>query len=107
MNSQAQHEMILEKTHNDGAEEWSCPVCGRRMMISWQPWKKTVLEQGDIHAAHSGGKGGLKLGPVQVMQAGQAVVSSAPEPAVEDPYLDPWQRWMNEIDMDDLCNRDL
>ena len=50
MDQSQRHEMILEVTHASGAEEWSCPTCGRRMTITWQPWKKIVLEQGDIYA---------------------------------------------------------
>ncbi|HLE90602.1 MAG TPA: hypothetical protein VI753_05590 [Anaerolineales bacterium] len=32
MNEQ-QHEMVLEKTHPSGAEEWYCPTCGRRILL--------------------------------------------------------------------------
>jgi hypothetical protein len=100
-----QHEMVLEKTYPTGAEEWNCPTCGRRMIINWQPWKKVVVEPGDIHAAHSGSKGGLKLGPVQITQGDQVVGSSAPEPSTDDPYLAPWQRWLDSVDSDDLWDQ--
>jgi hypothetical protein len=106
MNEQQQHEMVLEGTKESGEENWYCPTCGRRMIISWHPWKKVVVEQGDLYAAHSGSKGGLKIG-VQITQDNQAVGSSEPEPAADDPYLAPWQRWLDSVDSDDLWNRKL
>lgn len=107
MNEQQSHEMILEKTHASGMEEWYCPICGRRMTITWQPWKKVVLEPGDLYVAHTGSKGGLKLGPVQITQGNQVVGLSAPELSTSDPYLAPWQRWLDGIDSDDLWNKEL
>lgn len=99
-----QHEMVLEKTHSTGAEEWHCPTCGRRMIITWHPWKKVVIEPGDVYAAHSGSKGGLKLWTVQIVQGNQAVGSSATEPSAGDPYLAPWQKWLDNLASDDLWN---
>ena len=84
MVNQQQHEMVLEKTHPAGSEEWYCPTCGRRMTITWEPWKKIVLEPGDSHAVHSGGKGGLRMGPLQVKQADEYDPSAEPEAFVED-----------------------
>lgn len=104
MSSQQQHEMVLEKTYSSGVEEWACPECGRRMIITWHPWKKVVLEQGDIYAAHSGGKGGLKMGSVQITQGGQVVGSSALDTPMDDPYLAPWQRWLDSAASDDFWN---
>ena len=106
MNEQ-QHEMILEETHSSGAEEWYCPICGRRMTITWHPWKKIILEPGDIYAAHSASKGGLQIGSLQITQANDDSPPSATEPFVEDPYLAPWLRWMNRVDSDDLWNREV
>ena len=99
------HEMVLEKTHPSGAEDWYCPTCGRRMSISWQPWKKIVLEPGDIYAAHSGSKGGLRIGSFQVSQ-GEDGTPGVLDGSLHDPYLAPWKRWMDQIDSDDLWNRD-
>jgi hypothetical protein len=106
MTEQEQHEMVLEEANASGEENWYCPTCGRRMIITWHPWKKVVLEQGDLYAAHSGSKGGLKLGSVQIMQGNQVVGSSAPEPPTDDPYLVPWQRWLDSVDSDDLWNKE-
>lgn len=85
------HEMILEKTHSSGAEEWYCPTCQRRMAITWQPWRKIVLEPGDITAGHSGSKGGLQMS-----------LSPIDPDTPEDPYLEPWRRWLDKRDSDDF-----
>jgi hypothetical protein len=97
-----QHEMILENTHPSGAEDWSCPTCGRRMTITWQPWKKIILEPGDIYAVHSASKGGLRVGPLQITLDNQDGSPSAKDTSAEDPYLAPWQRWLDEVDTDNL-----
>jgi hypothetical protein len=105
MNDQSRHEMILETTHASGAEEWYCPTCGRRMTITWQPWKKIVLEPGDIYAAHGGSKGILKIGALQINPVNGRDPAST-EPYSEDPYLAPWVRWLDETDWDDLWNHE-
>ena len=56
------HIMTLTMTHATGAQEYYCGACGRRVLITWQPWSKIVLSQGDEHAAHSGGTGGVTIG---------------------------------------------
>ena len=106
MTEQQQHEMILEGTNESGEENWYCPTCGRRMTITWHPWKKVVVEQGNLYAAHSGSKGGLKLG-IQVTQGNRTIGSSETEPTTDDPHLAPWQRWLDSVDSDDLWNREL
>ena len=85
-----QHEMQLEKTHSSGAEEWYCPTCGRRFLLSWPPaYKKVILEAGDEYAAHSGGKGGLRMGPPQLHEADdEPVVSPELRAALEDALKD-------------------
>jgi hypothetical protein len=103
------HEMVLENTHHSGAEDWYCPTCGRRMTITWRPWKKIILEPGDIYASHSASKGGLRVGALQITQDtldNEDGPPSATEPFNEDPYLAPWQRWLDKVDSDDLWNRD-
>lgn len=54
------HEMVLE-SECEGTEEWYCPICGRRLLIEWFPWKKTVVEAGEYETIHTGSKGGLKI----------------------------------------------
>ena len=104
MNEQQRHEMVLQTTHPSGAEEWYCPSCQRRMTITWQPWKKIVLDPGDINAAHSGGKGGLRLNPLQINHGQKEDLPA--EPRVEDPYLDPWRRWLDKIDPADFWDEE-
>lgn len=106
MNEQ-RHEMVMEKTHPSGAEEWYCPTCERRITITWQPWRKIILEPGDIYAAHGGSKGILKIGPIQINQGNEGDTPVEDTTALEDPYLAPWVRWLDKIDWDDLWNEDL
>lgn len=104
---QQHHEMILDLTRASGAEEWLCPTCGRRMAVTWYPWKKIILEPGDIYAGHSASKGGLRITPPQITMSDDESPQSAPESPDDDPYLAPWQRWLDQADTDDLWNRDL
>jgi hypothetical protein len=103
---QQPHEMILELTHASGAEEWLCPTCGRRMAITWHPWKKIVLEQGDIYAAHNGSKGGLRIGLTTTMQGNDGDHEPSMEPSSDDPYLTPWIQWLENVDLDNSANGD-
>ncbi len=102
MNEQQRHEMVLKSTQPSGEEEWYCPSCGRRMAITWQPWKKIILEPGDIYAAHGGSKGILKIGRLQINPEPENDPASARESSVEDPHLAPWERWVNKMDLDDF-----
>ena len=102
MNDQSRHELVLETTHPSGAEEWFCPTCGRRMTITWQPWKKVILEPGDVYAAHGGSKGILKIGPLHISPENEYGLSAATDPA--DPYLTPWAQWLDKMGWDDLWN---
>ena len=99
MNEQQQHEMVLEKTHFSGAEEWYCPTCGRRFLLGGSPVESMILiEPGDQYARHSGSTGGLHIGSPQVIQDDEA-------PLIEDFRLAPWLAWLEEVDFDDLWNR--
>jgi len=106
-----QHKMILQTIYPSGAEEWHCPTCGRRMTITWQPWKRIILEPGNIYAAHNGSKGGLLIGSIKVNnhnqkdEIGSLSEKSEKEPFTNDPYLAPWERWLDEVDYDDLWNK--
>jgi hypothetical protein len=102
MNEQQRHEMVLETTHPSGAEEWYCPTCGRRLTITWEPWKKIILEPGDMHAAHGGSKGVLNIGPLQIHGEAQSDRPATEESSVEDPYLEPWARWLDKKNWDDF-----
>lgn len=96
-----QHEMILENTHASGAEEWYCPTCGRRMMITWEPWKKIILEPGNTYAVHKGSTSSLEIGSLHTGQSEDDNLLSI-DPNLEDPRLDPWKRWLEKRAPDDL-----
>src|SRR5262245_57586310 len=107
MDNQPRHEMVLETTHPSGAEEWSCPICGRRMTITWQPWKKIILEPGDVYATHDGSKGNLKMRLLDINKENQGGSSSNIVQSAEDPHLAPWVRWLDKMDWDDFWNDDI
>lgn len=102
MDNQPRHEMVLETTHLSGAEEWYCPTCGRRMTITWHPWKKIILEPGDVYATHNGSKGNLKMELLHINKENDGDSSSIIESSVEDPHLAPWVRWLDKMDWDDF-----
>jgi len=65
--SQEQHDMELEKTHPSGAEEWYCPTCGYRFVMTWPPeFKRVILNVGNPFAVHNGGKGGVHMDTPQL-----------------------------------------
>lgn len=104
---QQQHEMYLEKTHLSGAEEWRCPVCGRRMLINWKPkFSKIVLEVGDNYAVHSGGKGGLRIGSIQARPVDVLDMEGESQSGIDDFRLEPWIQWLDAIDFDNLWNNE-
>jgi hypothetical protein len=105
MNEQQKHEMVLSLTHPSGAEEWVCPTCGRRFLISWEPnFKKIMLEAGDDFSIHSGGKGGLRIGRTQVMPSRDGNREEKPTTPMEEERLAPWEAWLKESDFEDLWN---
>lgn len=49
------HEMKLVGRLASGADEWSCPTCGRRIALRQPPQPDlTILEEGDDTAVHVG-----------------------------------------------------
>jgi hypothetical protein len=54
------HVMTLTSAH-ENTECWTCPECGRVLLIEWEPWYRRVIAPGDEAATHSGGKGGLVM----------------------------------------------
>lgn len=58
-----QHVMQPVGARGAGAEEWVCPTCGRRLLVSTEPaFTTTVLATGDIRATHCGGLAGRSAG---------------------------------------------
>jgi hypothetical protein len=102
--TQQQHVMILEKTYLSGADEWYCPICGRRLLMNWEPkFQKTVLETGDEFAIHSGGKDGRQRAPDQVLPV-DPVASQDNTISVQDPRLAPWIAWFDKVGFETLWN---
>ncbi|MER5636980.1 hypothetical protein ABT095_08490 [Kitasatospora sp. NPDC002227] len=97
------HEMKLTGRLASGADEWSCPTCGRRIALRRPPTPElTVLEPGDETAVHVGlipNEAAMEavekygLGPVQEIPR----PPRPPEPAVPD---DDDRRWLAEIGID-------
>ena len=107
MEEQQRHEMVFEQTDRLGAEEWYCPTWGRRMLVNWEPkFKKIILEVGDEYALHSGSKGGLQLGSVQVMSVDDLNPGGESQPLDEDFRLTPWVRWLNDVNFENLWDSD-
>jgi hypothetical protein len=93
MNIPERHEMTLETTHPTGAEEWYCPICGRRFMVQWSPtFNMVILEPGDPKAAHNGSTGGLRIGPPRVTK------TDGTEPP-EGKGLRAWIEGLEDIDL--------
>ncbi len=115
MSEQQHHTMCLVDTDASGAEEWFCPTCGRCFLLRWPPmYQKTVLDPGDEHATHSGGKGGLMIGRLSVgifsaiqidMTDRHAGYDRSPEPAGHgdaelSSALRPWLKALYEAGLD-------
>jgi hypothetical protein len=62
-----QHLMIRTGS-GEGAEEWSCTQCSRRLLVRRPPgFAKLVLDRGDEAASHaSGGGTGLRIGGTEL-----------------------------------------
>jgi hypothetical protein len=96
MSETKQHEMQLEMTHPSGAQEWCCPVCGRRIVVRWQPkFEMMELEAGDGSVGHYGSTSkDLKIGQPQVGETDEPVLSdelrAALDEALENIDLDNW-----------------
>jgi len=62
------HTMTLVDTV-DGWEWWECEDCPRVLHVRWQPkFRRVVIVKGDEQVSHSGGKGGVVMGKVEVKQ---------------------------------------
>jgi hypothetical protein len=88
--SEKYHEMILEKTHVSGVEEWYCPSCGRRFLVQWPPaYKMIILEPGEKDTRHN------------VSRIGRRPVTQLETTDLTDEFrLIPWIKWMEKVDFD-------
>ena len=64
------HEMEFEFTRSDGADEWFCPICGRRILLNVPVHGMVVVDIGDQYVSHYGSMGGLRIGMVEIEKAG-------------------------------------
>ncbi|GAA0693029.1 hypothetical protein GCM10010193_54550 [Kitasatospora atroaurantiaca] len=98
------HEMKLTGRLASGADEWSCPTCGRRIALRRPPDPElTVLDPGDQNAVHVGliepnpaaaaAAEKYGLGPVQE-------IPRPPRPAEPAAPDDDDRRWLAEIGID-------
>ena len=77
MSENERHIMFLVDKDTAGAEEWFCPICGRRFVMHWPPdFKRTILEPGDENVIHVGGKGDMSM----VLDMGAASVEQDDPP---------------------------
>jgi hypothetical protein len=104
MSDQEKHEMIFEKKHASGADEWFCPACGRRMLISWEPkFRRTVLAAGDANITHGGFR-------INIPVVGNLTFPFVEGPSfeylemveldIEESRLAPWISWMEQSDLE-------
>lgn len=95
---QAHHVMEFVTTHESGADELYCPICGRRVLLHWPPdLTKTILVPGDESAIHSGGKGGVAMNTPLLSQG-----EKFDQASIEDLRLAPWKDWMDQAGFDNL-----
>lgn len=95
------HEMILEKIHISGVEEWYCPDCGRRFLVQWPPsYKMIIVEQGDKDTRHNVSKLNAPIGSFPITRTKEADF-------IEEFRLIPWLKWMQEVDFDSRWSKNL
>ena len=97
MDDLPRHEMRQVAIDSSDREEWYCPTCGRRILMQWPPhYNKIVLEHGDTQAYHTGSKGDLRMGPPQIEQSEEAMLSDELRAALE--------KALEDIDFDNPSN---
>jgi hypothetical protein len=105
-----QHDMVLEEKKPSGEENWYCPTCGRRMLITWEPkFKRTVLDAGDPNVRHSGFKGDLHFGEQNSHMMQQAISHEYKESIdldIDKSRLAPWESWLDESGFENLWKND-
>jgi len=93
------HEMVLERTHVSGVEEWYCPSCGRRFLVQWPPsYKMIVIEQGEKDTRHNVSKVKARTKSIQVTKKKEIG-------AIEEFRLIPWIQWMEKVNFDSMWNK--
>jgi len=85
-----QHKMRLEKIRSSGDQEWGCPICGRRLLIRWQPkFEMIELQAGDGSVEHYGSTSdNLRIGRTRIRPVEEPVVSDELRAALEEALAD-------------------
>jgi len=100
MLSEQAHKMKLETTHPSGAEEWSCPECGRRFVAQWEPkFRRVILNPGQEETVHIGQAMGLLLEDVKA--------PGEENPPQESGLQDVWKKWLDQLDFGPDDDNDL
>ncbi len=115
MEQRQPHQLRLARMHASGAEEWLCPTCGRHLLLRWQPaYQKQVIAAGDPAALHSAGRAGqpgrMPTGaPPQTYRhashPGADTADIGGDWSAEG--LQPWLRWFQQAQLDELWNQPL
>jgi len=93
------HEMILEKAHISGVEEWYCPSCGRRFLVQWPPaYKMIILEAGEKDIRHNVSRSNSRLGS----RPGTPLTTTD---FIDEFRLIPWIKWMEKVDFDGMWGK--
>ena len=101
------HNMIRTGA-GEGTEEWYCPNCGRRLLLNWVPqFEKVVLEAGDQYAIHTGDLDNAPTTPADTMPSDDIAFQDQVDLSMEDARLLPWMKWLDEVDFENLWNRDI
>jgi hypothetical protein len=75
------------------------------MLMDYGPkLRKVILEAGDEYAIHSGGKGGLRMGPVQATPLDGPPAQT--EFQTNDAHLAHWAAWLEKMGFEDLWGND-
>ena len=93
------HEMILEKIHISGVEEWYCPTCGRRFLVQWPPaYKMIVVEAGEKDIRHNVSRSNSGIGSLRPTQLEATDL-------IDEFRLIPFLKWMEKVDFDSMWGK--
>ena len=102
METDQNHEMVLVRTYETGAEEWRCPVCGRRFMMQRPPqYRRIILDIGDEMVSHTAAKESLiratsETAPVKI------VPRLVADGNADGHNLSVWAEWLDQLDLGTL-----
>ncbi|MFJ2866145.1 hypothetical protein [Kitasatospora sp. NPDC087314] len=96
------HEMKFVARLASGADEWSCPACGRRVTLRRLPEPElTVLDPGDESAVHVGViEPDAERAAAAVEKYGLGPIQEIPRPPSPPAPDDADRRWLAEIGID-------